>query len=36
MINIQPTLVGKLVKIRPLKSEDLEQLYKASSDPKIW
>ena len=36
MINIQPTLIGKVVKIRPLLPQDLEGLYKAASDEKIW
>lgn len=36
MINIQPTLIGKLVKIRPIVHADLEKLTLAASDPKIW
>lgn len=36
MINIQPTLVGKLVKIRPLTVADADKLATASNDPKIW
>lgn len=36
MINLQPTLIGKLVKIRPIIPEDLEGLTIAASDPKIW
>jgi len=36
MINIQPNLIGKLVKIRPIAPADFEQLANAASDPKIW
>jgi RimJ/RimL family protein N-acetyltransferase len=34
--NLQPTLENKLVKLIPLKEEDLEALYEAASDPLIW
>src|SRR5438874_13636462 len=33
---LQPTLQGKLIEIRPLKPQDFEALYKAASDPLIW
>lgn len=36
MINLQPTLIGKIVKIRPLQQNDLENLVKAASDPLLW
>lgn len=36
MLNIQPTLIGKLTKIRPIRPSDLEEMTKAASDPKIW
>lgn len=32
----QPTLVGSLITLRPLITEDFEALYMAASDPKIW
>lgn len=35
-INLQPTLVGKKVTLRPLLREGLSELYKAASDPIIW
>lgn len=35
-MNLQPILKGKLIKTRPLKSEDFEDLYRAASDPLIW
>lgn len=35
-INLQPTLVGKTVTLRPLQEEDFVALYQAASDPKIW
>jgi len=36
MLNIQPTLIGKLVKIRPILNSDFESLYKVASDPLLW
>lgn len=35
-MNWQPTLNGKFLKLRPLKSTDFEVLYAAASDLKIW
>lgn len=35
-MQLQPTLKGKLVTIRPIKKEDFEDLYLAASDPKTW
>ena len=34
--DLQPTLTGKLVMLRPLTAEDWEPLYAAASDPLIW
>ena len=36
MINLQPTLSGKLIQLRPLKSDEFEALFEAASDPLIW
>lgn len=36
MINIQPTLLGKILRLRPLKAEDFNLLYSAASDKLIW
>jgi N-acetyltransferase len=33
---LQPTLVGNLVTIRPLRPDDLEALFAVASDPLIW
>lgn len=33
---LQPTLVGELVELRPLRREDFEAVYGAASDPLIW
>src|SRR5256714_10300184 len=33
---LQPTLRGKLIELRPLKPQDFEALFKAASDPLIW
>ena len=32
----QPTLVGSLIRLRPLANEDFEPLFFAASDPLIW
>lgn len=36
MFDLQPTLTGKLLKLRPLRLEDYAALYQAASDPLIW
>jgi RimJ/RimL family protein N-acetyltransferase len=33
---LQPTLRGELLELRPLRHDDFEALYSAASDPKIW
>jgi N-acetyltransferase len=33
---LQPTLVGDLVELRPLRAEDFEALFAVASDPLIW
>lgn len=33
---LQPTLEGELILLRPIKPEDYEALYTAASDPLIW
>jgi RimJ/RimL family protein N-acetyltransferase len=33
---LQPTLTGKLLELRPLKPTDFEELFAAASDPLIW
>lgn len=35
-IDLQPTLVGKTITLRPLQPEDFESLHEAASDPLIW
>jgi N-acetyltransferase len=35
-IDVQPTLVGKTLTLRPMASSDFEELYRAASDPLIW
>lgn len=32
----QPTLVGELVAVRPLRIEDFDQLYAVAADPLLW
>lgn len=34
--DLQPTLIGKAITLRPLRAEDFEPLYAAASDPLIW
>ena len=34
--DIQPTLVGNKVMLRPLRSDDLEPLFAVAADPEIW
>jgi len=34
--DLQPTLKGELVELRPLRPQDLDAVYKAASDPLIW
>jgi N-acetyltransferase len=35
-VNLQPTLRGSSIELRPLKPEDFDELFKAASDPLIW
>lgn len=32
----QPTLVGELLELRPLRSDDFDALFQVASDPLIW
>lgn len=34
--DLQPTLMGKLIQLRPLNQEDFAELFDCASDPKIW
>jgi RimJ/RimL family protein N-acetyltransferase len=34
--NLQPTLTGKLIELRPLLPADFDALFQAASDPLIW
>lgn len=34
--DLQPTLRGELIELRPLRPEDFEALYAVASDPLIW
>jgi N-acetyltransferase len=34
--DLQPTLEGRTILVRPLVGDDLEPLYAAASDPEIW
>lgn len=34
--DLQPTLQGELIELRPLRAEDFETLYAIASDPLLW
>src|SRR5262245_567638 len=34
--DLQPTLTGELLELRPLRPDDFEALYAVASDPQIW
>jgi N-acetyltransferase len=34
--DLQPTLTGERLELRPLRAEDFEDLYAAAADPLIW
>jgi RimJ/RimL family protein N-acetyltransferase len=34
--DLQPTLKGELIELRPLRPQDFDALFFAASDPKIW
>jgi len=34
--DLQPTLKGTLIDLRPLRSDDCDALFDAASDPLIW
>src|SRR5690348_13653086 len=36
IFDLQPTLKGKLVELRPLTPKDFDALFAAASDPLIW
>lgn len=35
-VDLQPVLIGDLVELRPLRSDDFDKLYAVASDPRIW
>lgn len=35
-IDLQPTLRGKLIEMRPVRAQDFDALFAAASDPLIW
>jgi len=36
MVNLQPTLTGKTIVVRPLEQGDWDEVFSAASDPEIW
>jgi N-acetyltransferase len=36
IIDLQPTLTGDLIELRPLRLDDFDALFSAASDPLIW
>lgn len=35
-VDLQPTLEGELLALRPLRDDDFDALYAAASDPELW
>lgn len=35
-VDLQPTLRGELLELRPLRADDYDELFAAASDPLIW
>ncbi len=35
-IDLQPTLTGQTLRLRPLVADDFDALYRVASDPEIW
>lgn len=35
-LDLQPTLIGSTITLRPLRTDDFEELFKSASDPNIW
>jgi RimJ/RimL family protein N-acetyltransferase len=35
-LDLQPTLAGERVRLRPLRTDDFDALYAVASDPEIW
>lgn len=35
-VNLQPTLEGGLLQLRPLRQDDFDALYAVASDPELW
>jgi RimJ/RimL family protein N-acetyltransferase len=36
MLDLQPTLAGTLITLRPLMAADFDELFAAASDPLVW
>jgi N-acetyltransferase len=36
MFDLQPTLIGELLGLRPMRQEDFDDLYTVASDPLVW
>ena len=36
VFDLQPTLCGELIELRPLRPEDFDRLYAVAADPLIW
>ena len=36
IIDLQPTLKGDLIQVRPLRPDDFDALFSVASDPLIW
>jgi len=36
MLDLQPTLAGEHITLRPLVAQDFDELFAAASDPLVW
>jgi hypothetical protein len=36
MLDLQPTLTGRQITLRPLMAQDFDELFVAASDPLVW
>ena len=36
IVDLQPTLIGELIMLRPLQADDWDALFAVAADPLIW
>lgn len=35
-VDLQPSLTGDLIKLRPIREEDFDELFECAADPRVW